>query len=376
MSVHLTFGRGGTAGSHLLDGWAAPEDGFTCSIGPRSGLRVDLPEGPGDAFLELAVNPFTDPGGHPRRLTVLADGIRVGEDHIRGEGTLAYRLPQRGGRLTIEIDTDAPGGDPAPPGFMLRDLRISRVPVRPRADITVLPPFPVPAEPGAMARAVAAATGGLDPRGLTLCFEGLGHNCEFGLLQRHLHAEPLGLLRFAGITLDHLVHGLRTGFAGAGDEIVVRTHPAHGGREEFLVYDDRYRIGLHSFRTTDETTADAVRAEHQQRLRFAGRQFRRWLATGERLFVFQRPGQITRAHAQVVINLLQGFGPNALLYVDNDPRLPSGAVEQVGYGLFHGKLERMAPADDIGDLDMLGWLGLCVNAWRLWQNHRARYVVT
>ncbi len=361
-----------------------PDDGFTWSLGTRSGLRLELPDGAGEAFLELAVNPFTEPGGPPRRLTVLANGHKVGEDHIRGEGTLAYRLPQASGSLLVEIDTNAVrspaelgvGSDPRRLGFMLRELRITRVPARPRADITVLPPFPVPAEPAAMAQAIAAATGGLDLRGLTLCFEGLGHNCEFGLLQRHLHAEPLGLLRFAGITLDNLVAGLRTGFAGAGDEVVVRTHPAHGGREEFLVYDDRYRIGLHSFRTTDESTEAEVRAEHQQRLRFAGRQFRRWLNTGERLFLFQRPGQITRAHAQVVINLLQGFGPNALLYVDNDPRLPSGAVEQVGYGLFHGKLERMAPADDIGNLDMLGWLSLCVNAWRLWQAHRQRHVVS
>jgi hypothetical protein len=351
----------------------------------RSALWVEVPAEDGDAFLELSVSPFTEPDGPARRLTVLVNGAVVGEDRIRGEGILAYKLPQGcTGSLLIEIDTDPVrsladlglGCDTHKLGFMLRELRIVRVPSRPLADVTVLPPFPVPAEGDAMGHAIAGATGGLDPRALTLCFEGMGHNCEFGLLQRHLGAEPIGLLRFAGITLDNLVGGLRRGFVGVGDEVVVRTHPAHGGTEEFLVYDDRYRIGLHSFRTTQEATAEEVRVEHRQRLHFARRQFQRWLATGERLFLFQRPGQITRAHALVVANLLQGFGPNALLYVDNDPRLPSGAVEQVGYGLFHGKLDRMAPADDVGDLDILGWLSLCVNGWRLWQAHRRRYVVS
>jgi len=373
------------SGPRLLDGWAEPEGHFTWSLGTRSSLRVAVPAGTGDAFLELAVNPHTEPDGPPRRLTVLVNGTVVGEDHIRGEGILGYRLPHEAtGDVLVEIDTNPArslrqlglGDDARPLGFMLKDLRIVRVPARPRADVTVLPPLHIPAARDEMGRTIAALTGGLDPRGLTLCFEGLGHNCEFGLLQRHLGAEPIGLLRFAGITLDNLVHGLRRGFAGVGDELVVRTHPTHNGREEFLVYDDRYRIGLHSFRTTADTTAEEVKAEHTQRLHFARRQFARWLATGERLFLFQRPGQITRAHALVVANLLQGFGPNALLYVDQDPRLPSGAVEQVGYGLFHGKLDRMAPAEDVGDLDILGWLSLCANAHRLWLSYRKSHVVT
>jgi hypothetical protein len=385
MSVLLRFGRGGSAIPHLLQGWSTPEDNFTWSLGTRSALSVNLPPGEGEAFLELAVNPYTEPGGPPRRLTVLANGSKLDEVHISGEGILGYRLPPSAeGTLLVEIDTDPArsptdlnlGNDARKLGFMLRELRIIRVPPKPRVDVTVLPPFPVPPERDAMGRTIAAVTGGLDPRALSLCFEGLGHNCEFGLLQRHLGAEPIGLLRFAGITLDHLVDGLRRGFAGVGDEVVVRTHPTHNGNEEFLVYDDRYHIGLHSFRTTADTTAEAVKAEHAQRLHFARRQFNRWLKTGEKLFLFQRPGQITRAHALVVSNLLQNFGPNALMYVDNDPRLPSGAVEQVGYGLFHGKLDRMAPAEDVGNLDLLGWLSLAVNGWRLWQAHRKTFVVS
>jgi hypothetical protein len=384
VSVCLQFGSFGNAGPHLVSGWAKPEESHTWSLGTSSKLRVTLPDGPGDAFLELAVNPYTEPGAQ-RRLTVTVNGTQVGEDHIGGEGILGYRLPpDAAGELLIEIATDparslaelgfAP--DSRPLGFMLRELRLIRLPHRPRADVTVLPPQKIPPARDAMGQAIASLTGGLDPRGLSLQFEGLGHNCEFGLFQRHLGAEPIGLLRFAGITLDNLVRGMRTGFEGVGEEVVVRTHPTHDNLEEFLVYDERYRIGLHSFRTNADSTAEQVKTEHTQRLIFARRQFARWLKTGERLFLFQRPGQITRAHALVLVNLLQGFGPNALLYVDQDSRLPSGAVEQVGHGLFHGKLDRMAPADDVGDLDLLGWLSLCANAYRLWQAHRKLSAVT
>jgi len=39
----------------------------------------------------------------------------------------------------------------------------------------------------------------LDPAELMLQFENIGDNCEFGLVQRHFNADPVGLLRFAGL---------------------------------------------------------------------------------------------------------------------------------------------------------------------------------
>jgi hypothetical protein len=330
----------------------------------------------------LSVNPFREPGGPPRRLRVSVNGACIGEDALHGEGIVAYPLPaglpRPGEAAVLTLETDPArslaelglGGDDRKLAFMLFQLRVVWAAPRPRADATALPPVWLPDGDEARLAALRALIG-LSPRDLTLCFESLGHNCEFGMLQRHLGAEPIGLLRFAGVTMNDLVSGLRRGFAGMGDEVVVRTHATQSGREEYLVYDDRYRVGLHSFRGTTEATAAEVRAEHAVRLQFAARRFAHVLASGERLFVFQRRGQITRSQALVVLNLLRGFGPNALLYVDTEPGLPSGAVEQVGYGLFHGRLDRLAPAEDIGDLDIGGWLSVCANAWRLWRAMRS-----
>jgi hypothetical protein len=376
----LSFGRLGNAGPLLLDGWSEPEDGFTWSVGPLSRLRVGLPASDDPLWLEVAFNPFAVPGlFEGQDLSLAAEGVVIGQDHFDGEGTAAYPIPDRlraGGAAEMILELRHPqarspaslglNDDARRLGFMLRRLRVLPRPPARRVDAVALPPCPLPASRDAMGQMVEALTGFV-PRGLLLHFESLGRNCEFGLVQRHVGAEPLGLLRFAGITLDDLLHGLCHAFDGIGDDVVVRTHPTHDGREEFLVYDDRYRVGLHSFRTTEDATAAEVRDEHRQKLHFVRRQFVRCLKTGERIFVFQRPGVITRSQALPLLHALQAFGPNALLYVDMDPALPSGAVEQLGHRFFHGKLAGFAPAEDAGAADLSGWLSLCANAYRLWR---------
>jgi tetratricopeptide (TPR) repeat protein len=47
---------------------------------------------------------------------------------------------------------------------------------------------------------------------ILLKFESLGENCEFGLVQRHYGAEPLGLLRWMGAEPDQLCLALEAGF--------------------------------------------------------------------------------------------------------------------------------------------------------------------
>ena len=375
-----TFGRDGNAQPFQCCGFASPEDGFTWSIGQGSRLALhDVTGGAGTAYLlELALNPFVPPGTRARqRLMVDVNGHRISDEALEGEGTVAYLVPRPAlrpdGRLAVTLhhpDARSPaelgvGHDSRKLGFMLRSLRVLALPLVPPADLTVLPPQAWPGSPADMLQAVRAVTG-LAPRELTMCFESLGHNCEFGLVQRHVGAEPLGLLRFAGITLDDLLAGLRRGFEGVGEDVVVRTGPAGGGRREYLVHDETYRIGLHTFRATDEASPAQIRTEHGGRLRYLHRHFQEWLRTGERIFVFQRPGQITHSQARALLAWLRSFGPNSLLYVDQTPGMPSGAVAQLELGLFHGRLERMAPAEDVGLADLPGWLSLCANAYVLW----------
>ena len=51
-------------------------------------------------------------------------------------------------------------------------------------------------------------------RDVALSFTSLGFNCEFGFVQRQMGAEPIDLLRFAGIPLIRLIYGIDAEFAG------------------------------------------------------------------------------------------------------------------------------------------------------------------
>ncbi len=384
----LTFGAGGNSLPHQRRGFGDPEDGFTWSMGEGSELTLTIPppsaDTAGEHLLELRLDPFVETGLlESQRLLVSANSVQIGDDQLIGEGTVGYRIPARilrpDGRLTISLrhpEAASPislglSDDNRVLGFMIHTIAVLHLPASPSVSITALPPLRIPAPKDLMGAAVTAATG-LDPRALVLCFESLGHNCEFGLVQEHVGADPLGMLRFGSITLEDLLAGLRLGFAGMGDNIIVGTWPTADGRLEYMVRDKSYDIGgVHTFQTTDETTEAEVRETHGNRLRFMRRRFTHWLRSGQRIFVFQRPGQITLSQARPLLTLLRSFGPNALLYVDQSPDLPCGAVEQLDYGLFHGKLDYMAPASEAGLMDLPSWLSICVNAWRLWQAGRA-----
>jgi hypothetical protein len=386
-AIHLSFGRQGNATPHLLQGWSDPEDGYTWSIGLASRLRVASPPGEGKLMLEVMFTPFVAPGVVASQdVTFLVNGVAIGRDRFFSQSTAGYPIPQEAEAADgmLEIEMRHPRAFmPAALGrnrdirllaCMVWDLRVLRAEAPARADATALPALPVPADRDAASAFIRAETG-MDPRSLALCFESLGHNCEFGVFQRHVLAEPLSFLRFAGIGLDHLLHGLREGFAGVGTEISVRTEPNPAGKLEYQFYEERYRIHLHAFRTVDDMSAAEATAELVNRLQFTHRQFMRVLASGERLFVFQRPGRLPRSLMLPLLTLLRQYGPNGLLYVDQDPRLPSGAVEQLAQGLFHGKLDVLAPEKELARLDEAGWLSICANAHKLWTGQRAKSVV-
>ena len=375
MTAPLTFGQGGTASPYLVSGWAPPEAGFTWTTGTGATLRAPIPPGEGELFLELSLNPFNAPDQRFRALRVTADGTQVGAESYEGHGTIAFPLPPAitGPEAAITLHHEAApspaalglSADARSLGFMLFTLRLYRQPHRPRADATALPPIPLPQDSTGRLDSIRALTG-LTPRQLAEQFDSLGHNCEFGMFQRHFEAEPLGLLRFAAITLEDLVHGLDDAFADLGADMAIERFPRADGRLEFLVKDKHYHLSLHTTRTTDDTTQAEIEAQYRTHLPFLGRHLRGRLAEGSHLYVFQRPGQLTHGQAVPIWNRLQSCGANALLYVDQDPGLPSGAVEQRGHGLFHGKLATMAPHLNVGLLDQAAWLSLCANAYRLW----------
>jgi len=369
----------------LLDGWAVGESGFTWMVGDRSGLLTTLEQplaADEQLLLELDLNPFTVPDKHEsQRLTISINGHPLRPERLHNEGTVAYPVPAAALNANGSLQLDLHHPDAARPGdvggstdsrrlaFALHRLRLVAAPRAAAAPVTVLPPLAIPLPRDQLGDAIRAATG-LEPAQLAECFVNIGHNCEVGLVQRHVGAEPIDLLRFVGIALPDLVHGLTDGFARAGDALKIWLAPSGGGREEYMVRDTTYNFSRHSFQMEGDIAAGCVHRIEARNLRFMRDHFQGRMADADRVFVFQRPGRITPSQALPILTRLRGFGPNALLYVDQSPDLPCGSVEQLGRGLFHGKLDRFAPSHDAGQLDLAGWLSILANTYKLWTRSR------
>ena len=206
---------------------------------------------------------------------------------------------------------------------------------------------------------------------MLLGFESLGHNCEFGVAQRHLGAEPLALLRFSGITLPDLLTGIESHFAGAGKPEQMEVLLTDGARREFMVRDKRHNFSLHTLRFADEADAAHVLADAQLHLNFLQRMFAESMGGGEKLFVFQRGGQTLDSQARPLLARLRAHGPNALLFVVEGDAHPPGTVQELDHGLFRGWTDRVAPQEEVGNCNLSAWLSNCANARRLWDVQRS-----
>ena len=99
----------------------------------------------------------------------------------------------------------------------------------------------------------------LSDRDLVLQFESLGDNCELGLVQRRVGAEPLGLLRFSGAPLRNLLRAFAARFEHIADPAHVRLQPENG---EFMVKLTKYDFTYHSDVKIGEIEPVPRRIEH------------------------------------------------------------------------------------------------------------------
>lgn len=149
-----------------------------------------------------------------------------------------------------------------------------------------------------------------------LAFESLGDNCEFGLVQRHARVEPLGLLRFAGMSLGKLVAALEAKLDGLGTIDTVTVYPAgEPGHRELMVHETWLDTRYHTFVSEGKITAGELRERETKRLGFLRRKMLDDLAVGEKIWVWRELGMTDPARLQPLVNVLRSFGPNILLWV-------------------------------------------------------------
>jgi len=99
---------------------------------------------------------------------------------------------------------------------------------------------------------------------LVLKFESIGDNCELGLVQRQVGVEPLGLFRFAGAPLHHVLSAMRARFDGIADPDHIRLQPENG---EFMIKLAKYDFVYHADAKVGHADPEML---HKQQTRAVG----------------------------------------------------------------------------------------------------------
>ena len=387
----VAFRRGGAGEACLREGWSRPEDAFTWSDGLRSALELRVPDAPGDLYLELSLGAFTCKPDHPRqRLTITIEDRALFSGTVEGDTCIGFLLPRASWAADrpLHISMDHPdavapqslglGGDYRRLACALRQIAHWRVPARADFSPILRAPLPLTTITGdGREHALARYVTGLSLRDLSLAFESFGLNCEFGMFQRRCGAEPLGLLRFGGLNYPDLLRGIEAKFDGLETPALLTCHVE---QEDWMVRNSRYGISFHTLRMPAEIGAEALLADYARGLRFRREKFAEILATGEKLFVINRPEGMTPPEALPLLMRLRRFGPNALLFISAATGLAPGSVEALAPHLFRGamdgvtrfgKPEELEGRDNwLSDAGMAFWVSLCAHSYRLWREQR------
>jgi capsular polysaccharide biosynthesis protein len=211
---------------------------------------------------------------------------------------------------------------------------------------------------------------------LLLKFESLGDNCTFGLVQRRAGAEPLGLLRFAGMQVTHgdrvelLAAALEKGFDGLGspETISVELDGGVGSSREFVIRDSVYQLVYHTFLNPELIDAEALRQREVRRLGFLRRKLLDDLAAGEKIWVWTSPDTTRQDQLLPLLRVLRRRGPNRLLWVvAADEAHPPGTIEQIDRDFIKGRIAWLSSYNAAGDFHAPSWMEVCQRAYAAFQ---------
>ncbi len=371
--LEISFGHSGQSSNYVDGGWGPVEPSHRWTVGPES--RVKLPvEDPGpDCVLVIDALPWCDETNLPAQAVMLAvNGRLVATLHFSDHRVFAFPFPNLaygpGGvwltfsHLNAATPRPASGLDHQgrPLGLLLTRLRVFRLPRQP-GKTEMRTRFPGHLEDASLQRNVTGATG-QTPRALAQHFESIGHNCEFGLVQRGFEAEPIGLLRFVMMVTHALVEGVMKRFEGVGNPATTRVFVSDPPESEFKVHEQTYYLWFATGRTPADTTAETLHAEQCRRLAFLQRKFVEDLAEGHKIYVVTRPEIMTEAEALALYCALSVHGPNTLLWTVHGDSARAGQVDRLRPGFLLGHLGQV---DDIYYAQWDAWLSVMANAYLL-----------
>ncbi len=180
-------------------------------------------------------------------------------------------------------------------------------------------------------------------RNLVMQYESLGEDCEFGLVQRHFEAEPLGLLRWTYCVAETLIRLLEQRFCGVGEleNLTLCRTPW----KEYMIKQEKYGIAFHTFSTKDIANEPAFLRKQSSRLSWLADKLLTDLREGNKRFILKLYHRASDSHMRRVHSLLQQYSANnrmICISVSSDVR-EGGTVANLGNGFALGKLSRKNP---------------------------------
>ncbi len=204
---------------------------------------------------------------------------------------------------------------------------------------------------------------------IMLRFESLGANCEFGLVQRHFGIEPLGLLRWTGVSPSNLIAALDSDLEGIGEPDFTQLYALDG---EWVTSDTRWQMVMHTFIPSTAAYYEKLYPEICNRLRFLRQKLLEDLEDSEKIFTYQDPCGVMADDVSDLHRAIRRFGPSTFLCVNIEtPDHQAGTVLSPRDGLLLGFVSRLGPVDRPGrppgyfDIRYDDWLKVCTKALEL-----------
>ncbi|OIQ65615.1 hypothetical protein GALL_528260 [mine drainage metagenome] len=162
-----------------------------------------------------------------------------------------------------------------------------------------------------MATDVIAGTS-ISDQELVLKFESLGDNCELGLVQRRVGVEPLGMFRFAGEPLRHLIRAMHARFGGMVVPDHVQVRPENG---EDMVKLTKYDFVYHADVKVGQADPDVLQKQQVRTVGFLTRKLIDDLENPTKIMVFRQNEPLSANDLVDLRIALAGYGPATLLWV-------------------------------------------------------------
>ena len=207
---------------------------------------------------------------------------------------------------------------------------------------------------------------------------GTGVSCEFGMVQRELGRDSIGLLRWSRNEASHVIDALACEFEGVGSEesTILKTVRHAVDDEEYVTQDRRFFMESHTFVRTSDAPADSMFKQTCRRLRFLRGKLLEDLRAAEKIFMFKAHHALTDDQVRDLHAALCRYGDNALLCVMRaDSSHAASSLRVLGRGVYVGYVGHFLNDESgLPGFDIPAWQAICAKADADWQ--RARQGIT